>query len=225
MKERPILFSGPMVRAILDGRKTQTRRVVTPSRYMLRYTEERHGGFSSLAQANEAAASAARSHLAMGNTERLPYGHPGDRLYVRETHALVPRTAYAQSDGVQQTLNPLDNHDAAIYREGWERSQGGLRWRPSIHMPRWASRITLEVTAVRVERVQEITAADCIAEGIPSRGVDRDGACIASAIMYIGDYETLWNRLNAKRGYGWDVNPWVWVIEFKRLTESVEAAA
>lgn len=224
MKERPILFSGAMVRAILDRRKTQTRRVVVPSRYMLRYTQEKHGGFSSVSQGNEAAANAAQSHLALGHVDRLPYGQVGDRLWVRETHALVPRTAYARSDGVQQTLCPTEDHDAAVYREGWDRSHGGLRWRPSIHMPRWASRISLEIVGVRVERIQDIGGLDALAEGVERHGdyyVGGPHPKVAGRrkvfTLAWQAYKDIWNNLNEKRGYGWDVNPWVWVIEFKRI--------
>lgn len=129
----------------------------------------------------------------------------------------MPRTAYAQSEGVQQTINPSDLHDTAIYRAEWERSHGGIHWKPSIHMARWASRITLEITGVRVERLQEISDDDALAEG-----------CVSTAVVnetkddYTGEYANeqyarLWDSLNSKRGYSWESNPWVWVIEFKRV--------
>jgi len=95
-----------------------------------------------------------------------PYGKPGDRLWVRETWARVPMTAYRCSDGVQQTICPADPDMAAVYSAGWDRSPPG-RWRPSIHMPRWASRITLEITAIICERLHDLTRGDAMAEGCP----------------------------------------------------------
>jgi len=191
MKERPIIFSAPMVRAILAGAKTQTRRVMKPQFAADAVPAEMPatdpiggwvvGGHSGVWWC-DAAANPDDARL-------CPYGQPGDRLWVRETFAIVPRTAYRCSKGVQQVLRPDDDHDAAIYRAGWDRSNGGFCWRPSVHMPRWASRITLEVTGVRVERLQEISEADFIAEGNPW-----------------GVY------LNS-----WAANPWVWVVQFKRL--------
>ena len=213
MKERPILFSAPMVRAILAGTKTQTRRVVKPQPGC----DPRDDG-----------------HIDMG---RCPYGQPGDGLWVKETFAIVPRTAYRRSEGVQQTLRPDDDHDAAIYRAGWDRSNGGFRWRPSIHMPRWASRITLEITGVRVERLQDISPSDAIAEGL--KGLSKDGGQItkygipdsdglpgtddagwpwhAWRISPVDSYRRLWSQINGPRS--WDANPFVWVVEFKRVTE------
>lgn len=204
VKERPILFSGEMVRAILAGTKTQTRRVVKPRPQMV--TQHR---------ATQWEGDPAVLLGLLGQAGRkCPYGQTGDRLWVREAFAIVPRTAYAHSEGVQQTLRPDDpyNHDAAIYREGWTRSRGGFRWRPSIHMPRWASRITLEVTGVRVERLQEISDEDSLAEGIYP----------TSTGLYPGSpraaYSRLWESINGPGS--WDANPWVWCVEFKRVEAS-----
>lgn len=188
-KERPILFSGEMVRAILGGHKTQTRRVVKPqphagARWGLQGWEDGHG-------------------CALRN----PYGQPGDLLWVRETWAYneAQGTIYA-ADG--DTPDPDDN-------DGPERCRG--RWRPSIHMPRWASRITLEVVSVRVERVQSITHEDALAEGIEDA---EPGADLRIAGLPYSFARTrfclLWNSINAARGYSWEVNPWVWVVEFRR---------
>lgn len=205
MTERPILFSAPMVRAILDGTKTQTRRIAKGVVTVHAVTGE------PLAKLDSA-----------GPRVPCPYGQPGDRLWVRETHAIVPRTAYAHSEGVQQTLRQDDHyeHDAAIYREGWTRSNGGFSWRPSIHMPRWASRITLEVTSVRVERLQDISEADARAEGIdydPGEGgvfhVSGLAGCCSEAAT--GSYRKLWEQINGPES--WATNPWVWVVEFKRI--------
>ena len=236
MKSHPILFSGPMVRALLSGTKTQTRRGVKPK---IAELLEWFGGKSDAADDREL------DELLGQRTEekglrvwcadypdegseviRSPYGQPGDRLWVRETHAIVPRTAYAHSDGVQQTLRPDDpyEHDAAIYREGWCRSNGGFRWRPSIHMPRWASRITLEITAVRVEQLQDISEADAKSEGIeraddffgcPCWKCYGDDADVVAPDDPTGSYRSLWESINGPGS--WNANPWVWVVEFKVL--------
>ena len=186
MKERPILFSAPMVRALLAGTKTQTRRVVKMESHQ--QIEQRDDG---------------RDWPWMYDGERdadywmaCPYGQPGDRLWVRESFARVP-TACGSEDIVF----------AADYQDGSDRA-AGVRYTPSIHMPRAVSRITLEITGVRVERLQDISRGDAMAEGCPfpnmAQGPDpRDW------------YAQLWEQIN---GHGsWEANPWVWVIEFRRL--------
>jgi hypothetical protein len=195
MKECPILFSAPMVRAILDGRKTQTRRVVKPQpdtmgeRLSMRYLPYWHvGGFRTLASAP--------------NPIRCPYGVPGDRLWVRETWRPV---------GLDTPLSEcVDASDVEFAATSDEAALAVLRWRPSIHMPRWASRILLEVVSVRVEPVQDISAEDVIAEGLPAD-------MPMSRADWISSFSGLWDAINAKRGYPWTSNPWVWVVEFKRL--------
>lgn len=209
MKERPILFSGAMVRAILEGRKTMTRRVVKDP---ICTEKEVYGCDSSITWYGK-----------YGLRSPCKFGQVGDRLWVREAFAIVPRTAYSYSEGVQQTLRPNDDqYAAAIYREGWVRSKSGFSWRPSIYMPRWASRITLEIVNVRVERLHDISEDDAQAEGVDlihSIGAFED---------YMNDTNTytearqsfasLWESIN---GVGsWDDNPWVWVIEFKRVEGS-----
>lgn len=197
MKERPILFNCEMVRAILEGRKTQTRRSIKwPKEYQVD-----NAAMERIAARNDPFA-----------LRRCPYGLPGDRLWIRETFAIVPKTAYAMSEGVQQTIRPNDNHDAAIFRAGWERSTGGLRWRPSIHMPRWASRITLEITNVRIELLQDISESDAAAEGFdlpPAEGQ-------SFKFKALHNFKFTWNQIYKN----WDQNPWVWVIEFKRIQEA-----
>jgi len=230
MSTRPILFSGEMVRSIREGRKTQTRRVVVARGRDLRPAQLQDG--------RQWLTDHSRNPLGLLIQSR--YGYPGDRLWVRETWAADfywPRLG----GGVRKTWDEMPasfrgpkadpfvafKADCAVWGFDTEgrfvgpcgeadiRDYG--RWHPSIHMPRWASRITLEITDVRVERLQAITANDCIAEGVPSRGIDRDGPCIASALMYIDDFQKLWDSINAKRGFGWDANPWVWVIGFRVL--------
>jgi hypothetical protein len=249
-RERPILFSGEMVRAILDGRKTQTRRVVKPqptSGHGLQPMWGTSPGENPVDFGEKYLWREVGPDYPDDETDdrRCPYGQPGDRLWVRETWAAsfywpmaggwrqrqwrdVPAANRLPGDDTFVAFRATDSvHGCegkrvdAVACGAADREDGSKwRWRPSIHMPRWASRITLEITDVRVERVQAITADDCIAEGIASRGMDRNGPNIASALMYLDDYKNLWDALNAKRGYGWDVNPWVWVLSFRNLDAS-----
>lgn len=216
VKEHPILFSGEMVRAILDGRKTQTRRVVKRKGWLVcgaaaepyhAITQRRSGkGYAAV------------------RTEcyPCPYGQPGDRLWVRETWAeTVNIDCHPDWPGRPHTNSEVDEDglvsSCVIYRAdggwnwlndiGYETDRSS--WRPSIHMPRWASRITLEVTDVRVERVQDISEADVQVEGTPNE------QGIGAPDQF--DFQQLWDSINAKRGYGWDANPWVWVVEFEQV--------
>ena len=214
MKERPILFSGPMVRAILSGTKTQTRRVLKPQPYfdnrgLLWWEWSRSAGSASI------------DPVGQPSDEWLkhcPYGAPGDVLWVRET--------WAPSD-----LAPV------LYRADGPVRNG--RWRPSIHMPRWASRLSLRIKSVRVERLQDITEADAIAEGAhrmtctqglqwadgspkgatwsmqrphPAEADPENGHrhCLGSARMA---FANLWQSINGAGS--WAANPFVWVIEFE----------
>lgn len=211
MKERPILFSGPMVRAILEGRKTQTRRLVRGVEAMA----DTYDGpaFTETGWRWKFGAAHPFTYVA------CPYGQAGDRLWVRETWTIVPRTAYAHSEGVQQTLRPNDNHDAAIYKAEWTRSSPG-GWRSPRFMPRWASRLTLEVVGVRVERLQDISEDDAIAEGMQalpgvlSRPLGSKGPHLPHTAR--DAFKGLWDDINGKRA-PWSSNPWVWVVEFRRL--------
>lgn len=184
--EHPIIMSSEMVRAILEGRKTQTRRVIR--------NPQRLEGF--MLKGEEA--------------EWCPYGKPGDRLWARETMSLWPGTVAVYNADGEQMPSPL-NPKHQKWLNNYSRSTV-----PSIHMPKWAARIWLEITGIRVERVQDIDAVEAEAEGMrrPKRLCpDRhDEYILERFIRY-------WNSLNAKRGFGWDKNPWVWVIEFKRLQE------
>lgn len=201
MKERPILFSGSMVRALLAGTKTQTRRVVKMKHY--HQIEERDDG-------------SPWPWMYDGEREEnswmhCPYGQPGDRLWVRETFA--PRTLGAWS--------VLDQHMKPLYRADADRPEWKRIWRPSIHMPRWASRITLEITGVRVGRLQDISEADARSEGCTQNhngyfwgGPHQTGGMkqMATALQA---YQDLWESINGPGS--WDANPWVWVLEFRRL--------
>jgi hypothetical protein len=136
--------------------------------------------------------------------EICPYGQPGDRLWVRESFQPVLQNGFAPNETDYKTgqgihINYVATNGALELHD--EEEGFTTRVTPSIHMPRWASRLTLEIVNVRCEQLQDISEADARAEGVAS----------------IAAYIKLWNKLNAKRGLGWDVNPWVWVIEFKRV--------
>ena len=228
MIDRPIIFSAPMVRALLAGTKTQTRRVAS----ILDLRIQQHGAdlltwgvrFKKPVRGVVASHSGgcfsdqqARGIIA---SQFCPHGRPGDRLWVREAFAIVPRTAYRCSEGVQQLLRPDDDHDAAIYRAGWERSNSGFRWRPSIHMPRWASRLKLEITEVRVERLQDISEADALAEGCVGGHGAIPGYNYAATPGE--QFRALWGSINGPAA--WDENPWVWVIGFKSVPASAPSS-
>jgi hypothetical protein len=231
MKERPILFSGAMVRALLDGSKTQTRRAV---KLQVQHDDSWVGGWKivhkrvtqALLTFNQLGGKPLGSEVAI-----CPYGQPGDRLWVRETWLEDPEDdgtwAYTQYMGckgspLSDVPRKFQKPEHCIYREGWDGSS--LRWRPSIHMPRWASRILLEIVSVRVERLQDISAADCHAEGIAqcdgigsaAHMIDLASRMSGAPSIDVITYATLWEVIN---GLGsWDTNPWVWVVEFKRAT-------
>lgn len=193
MAERPILFSAPMVRALLAGTKTQTRRVVKARK------------------CPDIGCELAPSEIAgEEHLDRLcPYGQPGDRLWVRETWAAPHRYDHLGPSNIP--VDGVRTHYAA------SEDRGGLRWRPSIHMPRWASRITLEVVGVRVERLQDISQDDARAEGAPPSHTSIDA--VSREFGYPDFprswYAQLWDQINGPGS--WDANPWVWVVEFKRI--------
>lgn len=196
MKERPILFSAPMVRALLAGTKTQTRRI---------YKNRKHPDFGCDIAASELVRE--QQHVI---DRACPYGQPGDRLWVKETTVNVEDFGYlgpvwAESDHGRNTLEyglaPSEDDCTEVEPED-------LRLRPSIFMSRSMSRITLEITAVRVERLQAISRGDAMAEGCPFPN------------MAQGDdprkwYADLWGVINGPDS--WATNPWVWVVEFKAV--------
>jgi len=204
-REYPILFAGPMVRAIFDGSKTQTRRVILPQ------PSHVENGRAFLMQ-NDA------GYLPAGSTReriiRCPAGEPGDLLWVREAWFPALKRTASSSGAVfpsqAQSLAPYGDPGEA--NPGWKPSGG---WKRSIHMPRWASRLTLEITAVRVQRIQDISNDDARAEGVC--GVDwGDGSDWYGPANYVKSFRVLWDSLNGKRGYPWSLNPWVWAVTFKR---------
>jgi len=192
MKERPILFSGPMVRAILGGRKTQTRRVVKPQPINL--TGPDFDG-------------------PVDRSFACPYGQPGDRLWVRETHLSVSRDhAHDLLEGNKvgsQLVYKTSFHDDWIK---YAKEKYGYKWKPSIHMPFEACRLFLQITNIRIERLQDIGDADAANEGcIYGRGASVDPA-VGNNIFI-----NLWQSVYGEES--WNANPWVWVIEFKQITK------
>lgn len=248
MKERPILFSAPMVREILAGTKTQTRRVWKLPRGCSWYAG--HGGEAAgMVQDDDGPA---WWHV---SEQRCPYGQPGDRLWVREAwadqHPLaiqdgrysqpgragIPgpppvafRTIYrADGEPLQVWSNGNQSHpyltrsgpasqidsDFPAVASNYQRKGKAIYWNPSIHMPRWASRITLQVTNVRVERLQDISELDARAEGAPEL-LSVDGGYLEHPMgCYRDGFQHLWTSINGPGS--WDTNPWVWVVEFRRL--------
>lgn len=243
-KERPILFSGSMVRAILDEEKTQTRRIMNPQAWgpvanvglgrdverfhWHRRGERTDGGFDLGTHIFGLHPETQRILVA----QACPYGAPGDRLWLRETWAPVDR----MSSGVEREepveigymadlsaiSHESDNvHSLDVYGWNWE----AIKWRPSIFMPRWASRITLEVVSVRVERLQDISEDDARAEGVrpfferfPMFGQEQ---CITSGeraadAPFRASFAVLWDEINGDRAT-WKSNPWVWVVNFKKI--------
>jgi hypothetical protein len=235
--ERPILFKGRLVRAILAGRKTQTRRLVAArdiDRMETMPDDENRvsclharacGGFCDYACG--AVFFDERGHLAEQQTGTAPpwspYGVPGDRLWVRETWCLAdaesepeawrPRRADGRFAYYCATDTNVESDEER--RDGSQRSP----WKPSIHMPRWASRLLLEVTEVRVQRLQAITEEDAKAEGAGERiapGGDLAGAFdhVPGPVGYRNHFRDLWDSINAERA-PWASNPWVWAVTFK----------
>ncbi len=231
-KERPILFSGPMVRAILDGRKTQTRRVLKYAEtiregwYPDRYNKTADWTFWGPRGSTESG----KCTLPLF---RCPYGEPGDVLWVRETWWQAHHYPGLDQSG-EATTDTGSNHihyaaDGDPKNTPNRHYPSGLRggaisapdpyaiWfkRPSIFMPRWACRIKLEITDVRVERVKEITHDDAVAEGCyriePCEKYPNGNAWGRAG------YAALWNEINGERGYGWESNPWVWALSFRRV--------
>jgi hypothetical protein len=212
MKERPILFNADMVRAILDGRKTQTRRMVKPQPLWV---------------ADPSVPFSTPDADPRGIIKSL-FGTVGDRLWVRETTCIAPKR-FATPDDTCLTDDDGDKRYVSYKADGhseWAMRDYNLKWTPSIHVPRWASRIDLEITAVRVERLQEITEADAKKEGVDSvkygketfwkaygKNLLPEGGELVATRAAAQSFHTLWQSI-----YGnWDANPWVWVYEFRRV--------
>lgn len=204
-KERPILFSGEMVRAILEGRKTQTRRIV------------KHAGDDSRIYWNPVVVGGYGGWLNdHGRPRPCPYGKPGDRLWVRETWAEVegykdhtgrdPGSIWYRADGQCRFVGSDEPYEPGIA----EAELRVDRWRPSIHMPRHASRILLEITDVKVERLNDISAEDAVAEGVEAFAKDHN-----LTGYWTTAFARLWNSIHGDGA--WNVNPFVWAIAFRRI--------
>jgi hypothetical protein len=207
MKEKPILMSGPMVRAILEGRKTQTRRIVKPQPVPCSFGWELKGRRGAIAQWGERI-----KHPCMA-AALCPYGGPGDFLWVKETCFPVHKWRHVPLFAAV-TLDWMYRADYE-YREalGKPKVIGCHKWTPSILMPRRASRITLEVTAVRVERLQDISEEDAFAEGASDKPLHTYKEWAWGWHRHC--YESLWESINGPGS--WKENPWVWAITFKRI--------
>ena len=209
-KERPIIMSGESVRAILEDRKTQTRRVCKPQPIE---DQKWDGGWKLVTAKATTAIEALRRGM---YPETCPYGVPGDRLWVREGWA-----PFVRGDGgegwVELVRWRADEAEYPVPPEhsaDWDRLSGkGYHWRSPIYMPRWACRLLLEVTEVRVERVQEIDHVGIQREGVlPARIAGGELRVLAAKF-----FRPTWDALNAKRGHDWETSPWVWVLSFRRL--------
>jgi hypothetical protein len=229
IKERPILFSAPMVRAILEGRKIVTRRAVKGGQIPTEDTSITAGErqrWSAIGQRDPR-----YGFCVFGSTEAecakeleefatCPYGRRGERLWVRETwycdHFEVQRGPYLQPADMVDLGQAREDGDLVYAADGltpYEQAQP--TWKPSIHMPRWASRILLEITEVRIERLQDISRSDIRAEGLecPPEFASDD-----VSPNYRDWYPAAWRELWESTGGNWDANPWVWVVEFKQVT-------
>lgn len=192
-KERPILFSGPMVRAILEGRKTQTRRIAKefdgkPDLDRLLARHPRQKG--------------------------CRYGEPGDRLWVREAWCHFPADA---PDGMGEQVYYRADPGSEDFRAKQVMGRNGIKWRSAIYMPRSLSRITLEITDVRVQRLQEISEEDARLEGVQP-GLNPDG----EGESYVAGFGDLWESIHGPSS--WNANPWVWAITFGRVEQGVSIA-
>ncbi len=213
MKQHPILFSAPMVRAVLDGTKTQTRRTIKTSAPRLNLGDQFRFGPSLSEESVRKSVPMRRGsydfcgHVGQGSREapeteinlKCPFGIAGDQLWVKETFSLCESR---RGDG----------HRAPLYR-ATALVGDDVKWKPSIFMPRWASRITLEIVKIRIERLNEISREDAAAEGV---GPMRSDGRTHSGKHAVDEFADLWDSINGP--HTWEQNPWVWVVEFKRIT-------
>lgn len=234
MKERPILFSTEMIKAILETRKTMTRRVKGLELVNQRINETWRIGKTNIAGHTwwEAAVDNTYSHRM-----DCPYGQIGDRLWVRETwvelenprhlhNPSLPRDALIEK-AVQVDRKWVAVRNGAAYKADCAsedsnrcRLELGYQYCPSIFMPRWASRITLEITNIRIERLQEISEDDAAEEGMGEIEKEYWKDTKTLPIFFLPVFKWYWDKLNSKRSYSWKSNPWVWVIEFKKQEAS-----
>lgn len=235
---KPILFNTEMVRAILEGRKSQTRRVVKLLNsncldFFAGHADDTQGNSEDLmSRWEDKGLRICSNEYPEEGSEIIKYlyGRPGDRLWVRETHYLYGRW---QKNGLSKTGRQkwkfkalgkgVKYFDCSPNNIATKKNETGWFKRPSIFMPKWAFRITLEITDIRVERVREIKWQDALAEGIKAEYCckRRDCACLGLPIDNpVDEFKNLWNSINKKRGYSWESNAWVWVRSFKQIKEA-----
>lgn len=214
MAERPILFSGPMVRVLLEGRKTQSRRVLNLSRLPPEHTVTPelvdYYGNGRLG-ARIAAPDGTQTTLVLP----IPYA-PGDLLYVREAWQAWTCFDHLKPSKMEPTADILFIADRPTFR--WD-----SKFRQGMHMPRWASRLTLKVTDVRVQQLQDISEEDAKAEGFEAIGADNAPEECEDHRSFVWAFHNLWDSLNEKRGFGWDANPWVVAVTFEVHRCNVDA--
>lgn len=224
MREKPILFSTPMVQAIFVNRKIKTRRLNNlmgvnqyPERWKLH-------GFSK--DVGTPYIATFKNNQGMTRWVKCPW-EPGDILWVRETWCRM-NCSWCEGDFNGVCQSEADENEGCYMYRATHYITGDARWRPSIFMPRTAARLFLKVTNIRVERLQDINEEDAIVEGTsPERALEIGGEQFTPTFYdpdgqnvrpnYKDAFSELWSNINAKRGYGWDTNPWVWVIEFERV--------
>lgn len=229
-KEHPLILSGPMVRAYLAGRKTQTRRSIKPQPEEVQAAYQAQDGSWIFWYPDSPNLAERTKKLYKSGGFKCPHGRPGDRLWVREKFAYGYRGENKENNYVVFFDGGQKYRDGAYYSPQQEYSQDAfshIKWKPSIHMPRWASRIILEITNIRVERVQAISEEDAIAEGVEwlypgHEGVYKDyllrtlNGCVTAKESYMTLWESLYRR---KPKLQWQANPWVFVIEFRKCQD------
>jgi hypothetical protein len=216
--EHPILFSTTMVKAILDDKKTKTRRVIKPQ------PDHCHRDIINKLQPYDQA-DWDRLIPQIGDKEiKCPYGKVGDVMWVRETWKYYEKAVgHGENFHVKKFLAYKADADNVGIQKSCEWYEG--KWKPSIHMPRKACRIRLKITDIRIERLQDITEEDAKAEGVSyESAIDCNGwgptyndPDSGGYPIYKAGFEYLWDSINKDRGYGWDTNPWVWVVSFERI--------
>lgn len=217
-KSRGILFTGENVRGILEDRKTQTRRVIKPQPPKIWDTV-----YPVKSESGEVITWCFHSKNDKYNFgyKKCPYGKIGDQLYVREKHAFLWPDDYPvpiEDCNIEYYADTFNAYPGQWPSDEAKGNPEAPKWRPSIFMPRWASRIQLEITDISVERVQDISREDALAEGIQiNPGLERGIPDLPRA-----RFADLWDSINKKRGYSWESNCWVWVIEFKRIEKCLK---
>lgn len=221
MHTRPILFSGPMIRALLAGRKTQTRRILNPQPKRIRKWDWKIGYDQVDEMWVQGVYDMFAHRLLIARRWRCPYGKTGDKLWVRETWAPEPGFEYKEEipryegGGIDRIVYRADETDGRGEPDGIGLNHGVKKWRPSIYMPRWGSRITLAVTRICVERLHDITEADARAEGMPPAWLDESGKRVnaQNPPTFRQGFARGWDEINRKRA-PWKSNPWLWVVNF-----------